>query len=75
MDNAVTSHEGDEEMLTFDIPDEALERWSQFAILHVTPHVLQMRKECPSHTLRLRLQQQHRQLGDIRRDLPRLCNS
>jgi len=26
MDNAVTSHEGDEEMLTFDIPDEALER-------------------------------------------------
>jgi hypothetical protein len=26
MDNAVISHEGDEEMLTFDIPDEALER-------------------------------------------------
>jgi hypothetical protein len=26
VDNAVTSHEGDEKMLTFDIPDEALER-------------------------------------------------
>ena len=74
MDKEMTSQaKADEEILSFDVPDAVLERaggaeqtFTLFIVLISRPSAV-----CGISVLA----QQLRQLGDIRRNPPRLCNS
>ena len=75
MDNEVISHaESDEKILTFDVPDEALERAASaeqnaFTMLYCTRVQLRFAADCSV------LAQQLRQLRKIHRNPPRLART